>query len=83
MRPNRNEVWHTCWIYYLSLAYMIISVRSTNVYEERSLGIYEADSDEDPDDQPLKQGVHSRARYFLHHPIYELSLSLAGYGESI
>jgi len=46
---------------YISVLPIAISVRRTNVYEERSLGIYETPSEEREDDgEPSYVGAHLR-----------------------
>ncbi|KAF8511515.1 cation transport protein-domain-containing protein [Gautieria morchelliformis] len=65
---------------YVSVYPIAMSVRSTNVYEERSLGVYEDDLDEEPEDHVSGHGGHGRARiwgkYLASHARRQLSFDM-------
>jgi len=55
-----------------------LSVRSTNVYEERSLGVYSEDEDEDEEEefQPTGGRVTVWSRYLAMHARKQLAFGL-------
>lgn len=68
---------------YLAAFPIAMSVRSSNVYEERSLGVFaDSDSDDDdPGDMPgpwsrRNDGKHGWSSYMLHHARKQLSFDL-------
>lgn len=72
-----------CIMMYLAAFPIAMSVRSTNVYEERSLGVFDDDSDDDSDPgdvpAPWSRREASGQRwgsYLVHHARKQLSFDL-------
>ncbi|KAI0642944.1 TrkH-domain-containing protein [Trametes meyenii] len=67
---------------YIAIYPIAMSVRSTNVYEARSLGIYESDDDEDEInddahwDRPSESRVEIWGRYLIRHARRQLSFDM-------
>ncbi|KAI0365314.1 TrkH-domain-containing protein [Pilatotrama ljubarskyi] len=67
---------------YIAIYPIAMSVRATNVYEEKSLGIYESDADEDEIDddahwnRPSESRVAIWGRYLMRHARRQLSFDM-------
>ncbi|BGP12490.1 hypothetical protein JCM10213_005472 [Rhodosporidiobolus nylandii] len=62
---------------YIAVYPIAVSIRSTNVYEEKSMGVYDEDFDEDPDDVEARFAKsHSATQYIGYHARKQLAFDL-------
>ncbi|GAA5992419.1 hypothetical protein JCM11641_002901 [Rhodosporidiobolus odoratus] len=62
---------------YIAVYPIAVSIRSTNVYEEKSMGVYDEDFDEDPDDVEARfDKSHSATQYIGYHARKQLAFDL-------
>ncbi|GAA6035920.1 hypothetical protein JCM8097_005165 [Rhodosporidiobolus ruineniae] len=62
---------------YIAVYPIAVSIRSTNVYEEKSMGVYDEDFDEDPDDVEARfEQSHSATQYIGYHARKQLAFDL-------
>ncbi|GAA6053434.1 hypothetical protein JCM3770_005164 [Rhodotorula araucariae] len=62
---------------YIAVYPIAVSIRSTNVYEEKSMGVYDEDFDDDPDDAEARfEKSHSATQYIGYHARKQLAFDL-------
>ncbi|BGP04534.1 hypothetical protein JCM10049v2_000336 [Rhodotorula toruloides] len=62
---------------YIAVYPIAVSIRSTNVYEEKSMGVYDDDFDEDPDLMEARfDKSHSATEYISYHARKQLAFDL-------
>ncbi|BGO99221.1 hypothetical protein NBRC10513v2_000325 [Rhodotorula toruloides] len=62
---------------YIAVYPIAVSIRSTNVYEEKSMGVYDDDFDEDPDQMEARfDKSHSATEYISYHARKQLAFDL-------
>ncbi|GAA5925325.1 hypothetical protein JCM3775_006423 [Rhodotorula graminis] len=62
---------------YIAVYPIAVSIRATNVYEEKSMGVYDEDFDEDPDDAEARfEKSHSATQYIGYHARKQLAFDL-------
>ncbi|GAA5828114.1 hypothetical protein JCM11251_002595 [Rhodosporidiobolus azoricus] len=62
---------------YIAVYPIAVSIRTTNVYEEKSMGVYDEDFDEDPDDVEARfERSHSATQYIGYHARKQLAFDL-------
>ncbi|GAA6022173.1 hypothetical protein JCM10207_003933 [Rhodosporidiobolus poonsookiae] len=62
---------------YIAVYPIAVSIRSTNVYEEKSMGVYDEDFDENPDDVEARfDKSHSATQYIGYHARKQLAFDL-------
>jgi len=61
---------------YVSVYPIAMSVRATNVYEERALGVYEEEESDDEDEFSKQQGAHAVAKYLGWHARRQLAFDM-------
>ncbi|GAA5879171.1 hypothetical protein JCM8547_001603 [Rhodosporidiobolus lusitaniae] len=62
---------------YIAVYPIAVSIRATNVYEEKSMGVYDEDFDEDPDDVEARfDKSHSATQYIGYHARKQLAFDL-------
>ncbi|GEM06129.1 potassiumion transporter [Rhodotorula toruloides] len=62
---------------YIAVYPIAVSIRSTNVYEEKSMGVYDEDFDDDPDTMEARfDKSHSATEYISYHARKQLAFDL-------
>ncbi|KAG0664073.1 low affinity potassium transporter [Rhodotorula mucilaginosa] len=62
---------------YIAVYPIAVSIRSTNVYEEKSMGVYDEDFDDDPDEMEARfDKSHSATAYIGYHARKQLAFDL-------
>ncbi|GAA5980852.1 hypothetical protein JCM10908_003891 [Rhodotorula pacifica] len=62
---------------YIAVYPIAVSIRSTNVYEEKSMGVYDEDFDDDPDEVEARfDKSHSATAYIGYHARKQLAFDL-------
>ncbi|BGP04531.1 hypothetical protein JCM10049v2_000333 [Rhodotorula toruloides] len=62
---------------YIAVYPIAVSIRSTNVYEEKSMGVYDEDFEEDPDEAEARfDKSHSATQYIGYHARKQLAFDL-------
>ncbi|GAA5892072.1 hypothetical protein JCM6882_005687 [Rhodosporidiobolus microsporus] len=62
---------------YIAVYPIAVSIRTTNVYEEKSMGVYDEEYDEDPDDAEARfDRSHSATQYIGYHARKQLAFDL-------
>ncbi|KAL1410029.1 hypothetical protein Q8F55_004031 [Vanrija albida] len=61
---------------YISVYPIAMSVRATNVYEERSLGLFEGEEEEEEPEENDEEGAHAVAKYLGWHARRQLAFDM-------